>query len=824
MPDSVSHDQLVKQSLPSGSEGRPVELLSNFFKINTSGTTVYQYAIELKKVVFKTSDKDSGNISEYQIAPVQKGLEMFIKKASSEIIDQYFKQNSQAFFDNSFVHDGSQKVFSTYELNLSNVADVQTFNIGKRPTRFLIILTLTSLVDLKELENYYKDGSNARTISPSIVPVYEQVFRSVIEKKYTPHQSSFYCLEKRERTASEAFQFVHGFSISVRMTEFGLALNLHLKSSCLIAENILTVYQFLAIFLGRTDLHTCLSKEEIKRASKLLSGLKVQTTHTGVLRVFTIDGVSSWTTVTHTFTKDDGTVSTEQDYFKKQYGKSVLPLNLIQTMTPFRKDCPKTKIKLPMELCFLVKDQFVAEYKLPTSVQMDLLKMSSLAPNVYFPQVVNFVKVVSKIDLSIFDSFGIDLTTLPVKFPARVLPLPKILNNNHNFLIPANTPAKWAVICFDPTVKKEELSSFITKLTREAERKRMPFETPSPVTSVEIENPVTIENCLINLKNLKHAEFVVIVLPSGKFIFVYILFYSWLLFVCLGNTKFDKNAVYTEIKFCENNDENIVTQCVLGEKVIDTPHGYFDNLLDKINAKLGGTVSVYKVFISKIIDFVYFAQNTHVGHDYIEDLPLRLDETMLVGMDVNHPGPIEKVAISIAAVCGTYDKNFCLYSNDISLQLKARTETITQVGDMMKKLLEHYRDHNGGRYPKSVIIFRDGVGDGHLKVIQEAELIPVEETLRQLAHPVKMAFFVVQKRHIVRFALTTQNTMGRKPTYNVESGTVVDSHIVSLFCVCLLFFSNFCFCFQVEPTLDGMVLNSHFSQLVSVAGYFWVCL
>lgn len=38
------------------------------------------------------------------------------------------------------------------------------------------------------------------------------------------------------------------------------------------------------------------------------------------------------------------------------------------------------------------------------------------------------------------------------------------------------------------------------------------------------------------------------------------------------------------------NDE-LTSQCVKGERVKTTPSGYFNNLLDKVNMKLGGIVS-----------------------------------------------------------------------------------------------------------------------------------------------------------------------------------------------------------------------------------------
>ncbi len=274
-------------------------------------------------------------------------------------------------------------------------------------------------------------------------------------------------------------------------------------------------------------------------------------------------------------------------------------------------------------------------------------------------------------------------------------------------------------------------------------------------------------------------------------------FSLFLLFI--ENATIDKSTIYNFVKFGENNDKNIISQCVMGEKVVNTPQGYYDNLLDKINAKLGGTVSsclllCWRELLCNL--FLLSLQNMLVGHDYIQDLPFSLSETMVVGADVNHPGMIEKVPLSIAAVVGSFDANVSHYSNDIRIQKKDRTETIHDIAQMLEKLLIHYQKKNEGRYPNNVIVFRDGVGDGHVKILRDSELVSMEAMLNRLAPNVKIAFIIVQKRHIVRLGLTTQNTNARKPTYNVDSGTVVDTHIV-------------------EPMIDGMVLNSHFSQLVS---------
>lgn len=179
---------------------------------------------------------------------------------------------------------------------------------------------------------------------------------------------------------------------------------------------------------------------------------------------------------------------------------------------------------------------------------------------------------------------------------------------------------------------------------------------------------------------------------------------------------------------------------------------------------------------------------------------------MLVGVDVNHPGEGDRggTRISVAAAVASTDPNASRYVCAMRIQVKERTETVTQMEAMMSSLLAQYRKHNAGRNPKNVIVFRDGVGDGHMREIAQVELSAVETALAKLinspgqsrAQAIKLACIVVQKRHSVRFGLTVENTRGRKPTFNVSSGTVVDAYIV-------------------EPSIDGMLLNSHYSQLVS---------
>src|SRR5699024_7823404 len=96
-------------------------------------------------------------------------------------------------------------------------------------------------------------------------------------------------------------------------------------------------------------------------------------------------------------------------------------------------------------------------------------------------------------------------------------------------------------------------------------------------------------------------------------------------------------------------------------------------------------------------------------------------QTMVVGVDVNHPGVTEKVLSSISAAVGSFDENMSCYSASIRVQRKERDEMVRQIGEMIGELLAEYYEQNKA-YPTNVIIFRDGVSEGQLKNVIDIEL------------------------------------------------------------------------------------------------------
>lgn len=204
--------------------------------------------------------------------------------------------------------------------------------------------------------------------------------------------------------------------------------------------------------------------------------------------------------------------------------------------------------------------------------------------------------------------------------------------------------------------------------------------------------------------------------------------------------------------------------------------GYFDNFLLKVNGKLGGL-------------------NAVVDPSVIKMLPFNAARTMIVGVDVNHPAETERLVSSVAAAVGSLDPQFSSYAASIRIQKKERDEILKCLDVMLYELFVEYKKANQA-YPENLVIFRDGVSEGQFEKIIRTEAPLVQAAMNKVGTKMKVVIIVTQKHHNTRFALTQVNAQGRKPTWNVPSGTVVDNTIV-------------------EPLYKMFYLNSHFSALVS---------
>ncbi len=581
-----------------GLEGNAVELVSNFFKINSSskeGVLVYQYSITIKRAEAgngaEAEERGEGGGGEQQEQqPQQQGqapyfrsaFEAFLKKASPEIIEQFIALNGDVFGRDreeggegasatrfGVIHDGVQSLYSTARLQLELLPEVQEITLAQgRSNRLAISLAFISTIDLGQVERFYENkqqgsgssgstGKQATTTTPKVptevsarvLPVYEQLVRSLVQGSFTAHQRNFYDLAtprgRRPLRCNRAFDSVAGFSASVRLTEIGLALNLHHKSAAVLSANLATLEQLVQCFLNPAPrpnqlANHQLSPSQIRRASKLVGGLKVKTTYGRREVTYTVDGISFERADQYKFSVD-GVETTVQQYYQDRFGITVDALPLVRTRTDIHRgggEGPgrREKVHLPMEVCELLPDQFLVEQRQPQDVQTELLGAACLEPNVYFTKVVDFVRRIKAIDPLLLAHFGVELSVKPVKLQARRLPLPTILDGSQNlrgrnqgqaanrwkgFYQPGTVPAKWAVFCYDDFVTEEKIREFVRSFKAEAGKKGLVFPMEQAVVKMKMEQLGGLKGMFDKIRE-RNVQFVLLVIPKGKLTTVYL--------------------------------------------------------------------------------------------------------------------------------------------------------------------------------------------------------------------------------------------------------------------------------------------------------------
>lgn len=158
--------------------------------------------------------------------------------------------------------------------------------------------------------------------------------------------------------------------------------------------------------------------------------------------------------------------------------------------------------------------------------------------------------------------------------------------------------------------------------------------------------------------------------------------------------------------------------------------------------------------------------------------------TMVVGIDVTHPGPGDNDTPSIAAVVASRDRALAQWPADIRIN-SSRQEMVKMLREMLMTRLEHFKEKNGETLPANILIYRDGVGEGQYKIVLEEELPRLRAACEVVygtaynpgINP-RISLIVVGKRHHTRFyrTLETGQILPGKRS-NPPCGTVSKPHI-----------------------------------------------
>ncbi|PPR00949.1 hypothetical protein CVT24_000256 [Panaeolus cyanescens] len=253
--------------------------------------------------------------------------------------------------------------------------------------------------------------------------------------------------------------------------------------------------------------------------------------------------------------------------------------------------------------------------------------------------------------------------------------------------------------------------------------------------------------------------------------------------------------VYAQIKALFDVRLGVATVCVHAAKIRKEKGQlqYFANVALKFNMKLGG-----------------------VNHALEESRMrmMKMEPTMMVGIDVTHPGPGSvRGTPSIAAVVASTDISFAQFPGSLRIQ-ESRKEMVTDLADMMVERLKLFQTRNNKALPTRIIVYRDGVSEGQFNIVVADELPKIKQSFRKFDTPrgpytPKLTIVICGKRHHTRFYPTADEDADAKK--NPLPGTVVDRGVTSVY--------HFDFFLQAHAGLQGSTKPTHYYVVHDEIGF-----
>ncbi|EKM56707.1 uncharacterized protein PHACADRAFT_141577 [Phanerochaete carnosa HHB-10118-sp] len=533
------------------------------------------------------------------------------------------------------------------------------------------------------------------------------------------------------------------------------------------------------------------------RVGAFVRGVRVKTTHLG--RTKTIKGVHQSNARTFSFQAEGmGTVTVEQ-YFKRKYGITLNypELQLIDIGGPGGK--PNL---LPPEVCEILPNQ-PYRGKLLDDHTAEMIKVACRFPNVNAAAIVNrgiheLGYVGKNAILQAFDTaVGNELAVVP----GRILPLPVVKYSKGNtnideraswnlrdvrFSIPGRFD-EWAVLLIQDNGRDEfqgendpALDKIIADFSRMCAKSGVNFSKKNPqIHSVQLDrksnsDPLRKSSVTKIRDKLRQMR------PKPDF-----------LLVMLSNSD---RHIYSGLKHQSDVFADMTTICVQVAK-IRKERGqpqYFANVALKLNMKTGG------------VNHTLEAKHTTW---------LRQRPTMMVGIDVTHPGfGTVKSTPSIAAVVASIDQHFGQFPCSLRMQ-ESKKEMVSDLADMMVERLQAFQQTNKGTLPDRIIVYRDGVSEGQFNIVIKDEMPEIKKAFRkfdrQQSYMPKLTIVICGKRHHTRFFPTdAQSAAGDG---NPRPGTVVDRGVTAVY--------EFDFFLQAHGGLQGTTRPTHYYVVHDEIGF-----
>ncbi|GBE83588.1 hypothetical protein SCP_0506430 [Sparassis crispa] len=536
------------------------------------------------------------------------------------------------------------------------------------------------------------------------------------------------------------------------------------------------------------------------RASAFVRGVRVKTTHLGYTK--TVKKLATVNANQHRFNAEGFGEVTVAQYFQKKYRISLRFPNL-----PLVDVGGQKSNLLPSECCVILEKQ-TFRGRLSDDHTAAMIRIACQPPNVNARDITG--RGLTELGFAAgpdpLAAFGISVGREMAVVPGRILPSPTIRYGEGTPRIDDRASwnlrdvkfasgavlDKWAVLLVrdgnggdqfngpnDPELHRT-VAGFAAMCTKSG--MRVEAVPPHMYTAVNLpqkdsSDPVrgravgAIRDTLRALKS--KPKLILVVLSNGD------------------------RSVYAGLKHLCDVYLGVATVCVHAAK-IRKDRGqpqYFANVALKVNMKMGG--------VNHALD----QRNSNM-------VWLRQAPTMLVGMDVTHPGfGTVKGTPSIAAVVASTENNFGQFPASMRIQ-ESKKEMITDLAGMMIERIEAFQNSNRNVLPERIVVYRDGVSEGQFSIVVDEEMPEIKKAFTKFSTPKKqytpkLTIVICGKRHHTRFFPT--DAQNAAADGNPKPGTVVDRGITAVY--------EFDFFLQAHGGLQGTTKPTHYYVVHDEIGF-----
>ncbi|CAH0720363.1 unnamed protein product, partial [Brenthis ino] len=479
-----------------------------------------------------------------------------------------------------------------------------------------------------------------------------------------------------------------------------------------------------------------------KRAmSDILIGCSVMTTYNK--KLFRVDSIDDTMTPRSTFEKNDKGQMVKIsfiDYYKKNYGIDIMDPDQPLLISRDTKRMPGSEqpvdfmICLVPELCQLtgLSDDQRSNFRL----MKDVATYTRITPNQrhaafkkYIQNVLNNEKAKSRLK-----GWGLSIAPETVNITARTLP-PEPLYFGNNVKVPGKPNADWnGEIGKNAVMEAVDILRWVVLFTDRDKQVAADFVA----TMTRCCGPMGVCVSKPDLVRLPSDRTDAYVLALKQCVTAQLQ-----LVVAIAPTMRDDR--YAAIKKICCADNPVPSQVINARTLMNNQkiRSITQKILLQINCKLGGT---------------------------LWSISIPMKTAMVVGIDSYHDASRKKR--SVCAFIASYNQSMTHWYSKAVFQERGQ-EIVDSLKSCLVDSLKHYLRTNG-TLPERIVIYRDGVGDGQLKLVQDYEIPQMQISFSLLGetYKPKLTYIVVQKRINTRIFLKA----GREFS-NPNPGTVVDHDI-----------------------------------------------